>query len=46
MGRIGEQQPGGRHYHLGDMLGSVRQLVDASGQVQQPGSAPKSWLED
>lgn len=46
VGRIGEQQSGGRQYHLGDALGSVRQLVDASGQVQEPGSAPKYWPED
>jgi RHS repeat-associated protein len=30
-GRIGEQQPGGFVVHLGDALGSVRQLVDSSG---------------
>ena len=34
LGRIGEQQPAGFVYHLGDALGSVRQLVDASGVVQ------------
>ena len=34
LGRIGEQQPSGFAYHLGDALGSVRQLVDASGVVQ------------
>jgi RHS repeat-associated protein len=28
--RIGEEQPGGWQYHLGDELGSVRQLVDAN----------------
>jgi hypothetical protein len=28
MGRIGEEQPGGWQYHLGDALGSVRQLAD------------------
>lgn len=33
LGRIGEQQPDGRLYHLGDALGSVRQLVDATGEV-------------
>ena len=33
LGRIGEQQPGGWKYHLGDALGSVRQLVDATGEV-------------
>jgi RHS repeat-associated protein len=31
--RIGELQAGGMAYHLGDALGSVRQLVDASGNV-------------
>jgi RHS repeat-associated protein len=30
VGRIGEEQPGGWQYHLGDALGSVRQLADAS----------------
>jgi RHS repeat-associated protein len=34
LGRIGEQQPAGWQYHLDDALGSVRQLVDASGEVQ------------
>jgi len=33
-GRIGELQPGGWAYHLGDALGSVRQLVDAGGEVR------------
>jgi YD repeat-containing protein len=33
LGRIGEQQPGGMAYHLADHLGSVRQLVNASGAV-------------
>jgi RHS repeat-associated protein len=32
--RIGEQQSGGWLYHLTDALGSVRQLVDNSGNVQ------------
>jgi len=32
-GRIGELQPGGFAYHLGDALGSVRQLTDGSGGV-------------
>ena len=32
--RIGEEQSGGWQYHLGDALGSVRQLVDANGEVQ------------
>jgi RHS repeat-associated protein len=32
-GRIGELQPGGFAYHMGDALGSVRQLADASGDV-------------
>jgi RHS repeat-associated protein len=31
--RIGEQQPGGWQYHLGDALGSVRQLTSATGTV-------------
>jgi RHS repeat-associated protein len=31
--RIGELQAGGMAYHLGDALGSVRQLTDASGSV-------------
>jgi RHS repeat-associated protein len=31
--RVGELQAGGMAYHLGDALGSVRQLVDASGNV-------------
>jgi RHS repeat-associated protein len=31
--RIGELQAGGMAYHLGDALGSVRQLADASGSV-------------
>ncbi len=31
--RIGEEQPDGWAYHLSDVLGSVRQLADASGQV-------------
>jgi RHS repeat-associated protein len=31
--RIGELQAGGMAYHLGDALGSVRQLVDATGAV-------------
>ena len=31
--RVGEEQPGGWQYHLGDALGSVRQLVDASDTV-------------
>jgi len=34
LGRIGEQQANGFVYHLGDALGSVRQLVDVSGVVQ------------
>ena len=32
-GRIGEEQSGGWAYHLGDALGSVRQLVNASASV-------------
>ncbi len=32
-GRIGELQPGGFAYHLGDALGSVRQLTDDVGDV-------------
>src|SRR3990170_9148554 len=31
--RIGQEQPGGWRYQLGDALGSVRQLVDASAGV-------------
>ena len=31
--RIGELQAGGMAYHLGDALGSVRQLTDAGGNV-------------
>ena len=33
MGRIGEEQPGGWQYHLGDALGSVRQLTSPAGAV-------------
>jgi RHS repeat-associated protein len=33
-GRIGEEQPGGWQYHLGDALGSVRELVEANGMVE------------
>jgi len=33
-GRIGELQPAGFVYHLGDALGSVRQLTDGSGEVR------------
>jgi hypothetical protein len=29
IGRVGEEQPGGWQYHLGDALGSVRQLANA-----------------
>ncbi|HKY84473.1 MAG TPA: RHS repeat-associated core domain-containing protein [Anaerolineales bacterium] len=32
--RIGEEQPGGWQYHVGDALGSVRQLADSFAQVQ------------
>src|SRR3990170_4160889 len=32
-GRIGEQQPGGFVVHLGDALGSVRQVRDAAGEI-------------
>lgn len=32
-GRIGELQPSEFAYHLGDALGSVRQLTDSSGGV-------------
>jgi len=32
-GRVGELQPAGFVYHLGNALGSVRQLTDASGGV-------------
>jgi len=31
--RLGEEQPGGWQYHLGDALGSVRQLADAGADV-------------
>jgi len=31
--RIGEEQPGGWQYHLGDALGSVRQLANAGAVV-------------
>ncbi len=34
LGRIAQETPTQREYFLGDALGSVRQLVDASGQVQ------------
>ena len=30
LARLGEEQPGGWQYHLGDALGSVRQLADAA----------------
>ena len=33
LGRIGEEQPAGRAYHLADGLGSVRQVADAAGDV-------------
>jgi RHS repeat-associated protein len=33
LGRIGEEQAGGWQYHLGDALGSVRQLADANGDA-------------
>ena len=33
-GRIGEEQPGGWQYHLGDALSSVRQLIDPLGDVK------------
>jgi RHS repeat-associated protein len=33
LGRIGEEQAGGWQVHLGDALGSVRQLADASGSA-------------
>ncbi|HKZ55890.1 MAG TPA: RHS repeat-associated core domain-containing protein, partial [Anaerolineales bacterium] len=33
LGRIGEEQPGGWQYHLGDALGSVRQLADSSASI-------------
>ncbi len=33
VGRIGEGQPGGWQYHLGDALASVRQIVDPAGAV-------------
>jgi RHS repeat-associated protein len=31
--RVGEKQPGGWQYHLGDALGSVRQLIDTSASI-------------
>ena len=33
VGRIGEEQPGGWQYHLGDALGSVRQLTNSGAAV-------------
>jgi len=33
VGRIGEEQPGGWQYHLGDALGSVRQLTNTGAAV-------------
>jgi len=33
VGRIGEEQPGGWQYHLGDALGSVRQLASSGAVV-------------
>jgi hypothetical protein len=33
LGRIGEEQPGGWQFHLGDALGSVRQLTNAGAAV-------------
>ena len=33
LGRIGEEQPGGWQYHLGDALGNVRQLTNPSAAV-------------
>jgi len=33
VGRIGEEQPGGWQYHLGDALGSVRQQANAGAAV-------------
>jgi len=33
VGRIGEQQPDGWQYYLGDALGSVRQLTDEAGEI-------------
>jgi YD repeat-containing protein len=38
--RIGEQQPGGWQFYLGDALGSVRQLTDEVGEI----SLAKSYL--
>jgi RHS repeat-associated protein len=40
VGRIGEQQPDGWQYYLGDALGSVRQLTDETGEI----SLAKSYL--
>ena len=33
VGRIGEQQPAGWQYHLGDVLQSLRQVTDTAGQL-------------
>jgi hypothetical protein len=33
MGQIGEEQPNGWQYYLGDALGSVRQLTDEAGEI-------------
>lgn len=33
VGRIGEEQPDGWQYYLGDALGSVRQLSDEAGEI-------------
>lgn len=51
LGRICEEQPGGWLYHLGDALGSVRQLTDATGEVQlarsyEPYGDPLSTVGD
>lgn len=38
VGRVGEEQPGGWQYYLGDALGSVRQLADGASEVQLAGA--------
>ena len=40
VGRIGEEQPDGWQYYLGDALGSVRQLTDEAGEI----TLAKSYL--
>jgi len=46
-GRIGEQQPEGWQYHLGDALASVRQLADPTGAPRATqGYAPFGEVQD